>query len=173
MILEHRQKVHRAGNSQFTRRRVRLVLRDGRIVEGNIHVTEGQSLSLFLATRRFFVNLTEASWGRGGGHRLQHLAIRADHVFWGSPLQADLHVTTTQQPTGVTRWAELVMDDGVVIQVALYIAEEQRLTDYIDAASGFLPVRQAVVVDTAEKTGEVVVNTGAVLAIREIDPQSL
>lgn len=172
MILEHRQKTHsRLGSSQFSRRRVRLTLRNGRVVEGNIHVTEGQSLSLFLSTRRFFVNLTEASWGRGAGERLQHLAIRADHVYWACPMQADLQVTTTQQPTGVTRWAELVMDDGMVIHVGLYIAEEQRLTDYIDAASGFLPVRQAVVVDTAEKTGETVVNTGAVLAIREIEPQ--
>ncbi len=61
------------------------------------------------------------------------------------------------------------MDDGVVIHVSLYIAEEQRLTDYIDAASGFLPVRQAIVLDTGEKLGEIVVNTGAVLAIREIE----
>jgi hypothetical protein len=159
------------GGSQFTRRRVRLVLRHGRVVEGNIHVTEGQSLTLFLATRRFFVNLTESSWGREGGVRMQHLAVRADHVYWGAPLQPELQVSSVQPPSGLSRWAELVMDDGVVLHVALYIAEDQRLTDYIDAASGFLPVRQAVVLDTQEKLGEVVVNTGAVLAIREIEPK--
>jgi hypothetical protein len=174
MLTDTATQTHRRlGNSQFTRRRVRIALRDGRAVEGNIHVTEGQSLTLFLTTRRFFVNLTEASWGRGSSDKLQHLAVRADHVYWAVPQQPELPVSSTQPPTGLTRWAELVMDDGVLIQVALYIADEQRLTDYIDAASGFLPVRQAVVVDTGERLGEVVVNTGAVLAIREIEPKPI
>lgn len=140
-------------------------------MEGNIHVTEGQSLTLFLTTRRFFVNLTEARWCRGTGEELEHLAVRADHVYFGVPLQKDMAVSATQPPTGVTRWAELIMDDGVVLQVALYIADEQRLTDYIDAASGFLPVRQAVLAAQGDRVGEAVVNTGAVLAIREIKAQ--
>jgi hypothetical protein len=170
MIAQNAARLHaRLGSSQFTRRRVRLMLRHGRVVEGNIHVIEGQSLTLFLATRRFFVNLTESSWGRGGGERLQHVGVRTDHVYWAAALTTELQVSSTMPPTGMSRWAEIVMDDGVVIHVSLYIAEEQRLTDYIDAASGFLPVRQAIVLDTGERLGEVVVNTGAVLAIREIE----
>ena len=146
MIAQNAARLHaRLGSSQFTRRRVRLMLRHGRVVEGNIHVIEGQSLTLFLATRRFFVNLTESSWGRGGGERLQHVGVRTDHVYWAAALTTELQVSSTMPPTGMSRWAEIVMDDGVVIHVSLYIAEEQRLTDYIDAASGFLPVRQAIV----------------------------
>ena len=40
----------RAMQSTFYRRQVRLVLRHGRIVEGNIHVTEGQSLYVAIET---------------------------------------------------------------------------------------------------------------------------
>jgi hypothetical protein len=169
MILDS-PKTAKAATTHFSRRRVRLVLRNGRVVEGNIHVTEAQSLALFLATRRFFVNLTEAIWGDDDAFEWPHVAIRADNVCWAAPLQTTLAVSSTEPPTGHTRWAELVLDDGVVLQVALYIAEEQRLTDYIDAASGFLPVREAIVVNWSERLGEVVVNTGAVLAIREIEP---
>ena len=161
----------RIGTSQFMRRRVRLTMRNGRTIEGNIHVIEGQSLTLFLSTRRFFVNLTETSWGRGGGEHLQHLGVRTDHVYWGVPLTPELQVSSILPPTGISRWAEIIMDDGVTLQVSLYIAEEQRLTDYIDAASGFLPVRQAIVVDSGEVLDDVVINTGAVLAIREIEPR--
>jgi hypothetical protein len=170
MILDSVSKSVKTASSHFSRRRVQLVLRNGRVVEGNIHVTEGQSLTLFLGTRRFFVNLTEAIWGDDDAYEWPHVAIRADHVCWAAPLQNSLTVSSTEPPTGHTRWAELVLDDGVILQVALYIAEEQRLTDYIDAASGFLPVREAILVHSSGRLGEVVVNTGAVLAIREIEP---
>lgn len=159
----------RASTSQFQRRRVRLTLRHGRIVEGNIHVTEGQSLALFMATRRFFANLTEVAWA-AQSERLQHLAVRAEQVYWVASLDAALPVSATLPPTRRERWAELIMDDGTVLHVGLYIADEQRMTDYIDAASGFLPVPAALIVSSEHNLGEVVVNTGAVLAIREIDP---
>lgn len=155
--------------SQFQRRRVRVTLRGGHIVEGNVHVTEGQSLTLFMATRRFFANMTEVSWV-GETQTMEHLGVRAEHIYWAKPIADDMHVSATLPPTHVERWAELTMDDGTVVNVGLYIAEEQRLTDYIDAATGYLPVREAVLAGKDESLGEVVVNTGAVLAIREITP---
>jgi hypothetical protein len=161
--------MERAG-SQFTRRRVALILRDGRTVRGNIHVIERQSLVLYLSTRRFFVSLTEAQWGRQGGPTVSHVAVRADHVFWAAPDDAELSVSSHARPAFRPRWAELILDDGVAIHVALYIAEEQRLTDYLDSASGFVPILEARVVATGERLGEIAVNTGAVLAIREIEP---
>lgn len=158
--------------SQFTRRRVRIALRTNRVVEGNIHVTEGQSLSVFLSTRRFFVNLTEARWAHDVSDPMEHLGVRFDHVLWAIPLTGELAVSTTQPATGRPRWAELTMDDGTMLHAALYISEDMRLTDYIDGASGFIPVRQALVPRTRERMGELVVNTGAVLAIREIEGES-
>jgi hypothetical protein len=139
------------------------------VVEGNIHVTEGQSLTLFMTTRRFFANLTEVKWV-GESQQLEHLGLRAELIYWAAPLAEDMHVSATLPPTRRERWAELIMDDGTRIKVGLYIAEEQRLTDYIDAATGYLPVRDAIINGREESLGEIVVNTGSVMAIREIDP---
>jgi hypothetical protein len=157
-------------NTQFTRRRVTLALRNGRMVRGNVHVIERQSLVLYMATRRFYVNLTEAAWGRAGGPIMPHLAVRTDHVFWATTDEPELPISSHQRPVIQPRWAELIMDDGVTLHVALYIADEQRLTDYIDAASGFLAVLEARVTATGERLGGAAVNTGAVLAVREIEP---
>jgi hypothetical protein len=160
----------RMAGAQFTRRRVALALRDGRTVRGNIHVIEKQSLVQYLTTRRFFVNLTEAQWGMQGGPTMPHVAVRSDHVYWANTDDPELPVSSHVRPAFRPRWAELILDDGVAVHVALYIAEEQRLTDYMDAASGFLPILEARIVATAERLGEIAINTGAVLAIREIDP---
>jgi hypothetical protein len=43
------------------------------------------------------------------------------------------------------------------------------MTDYIDAAFGFLPVLEAVVQPGGESLGRITLNTGVVLSIREID----
>ena len=165
-----RGSARRRSESQFSRRLVRVVLKQGRIVEGNVHVTEGQSLTTFLAPRHF-VSLTEARWVKPEGGVVPHLAVHGDQILWGASLHDELPVSTMQQPVINPRWAELIMADGVVLNVGLYIAEEQRLTDYVDAAAGYLPVLQGSVVGENRLLGPVAVNKDAILAIREIDPR--
>jgi hypothetical protein len=123
----------RAMQSTFYRKQIRLVLRHGRTVEGNIHVTEGQSLTISLAARRFLVNLTEVHW-RDAADEIEHIAIRVDQILWAAPIHSSIAVTHGLPPVDHARRAELGFDDGTVIEVALYIAQEQRLTDYIDTA---------------------------------------
>lgn len=152
------------------RRLVRIVLRGGRVVEGNVHVTEGQSLTTFLAPRHF-VSLTEARWVNPEGVVVPHLAVHGDQILWAASLDDALPVSTMQQPVISPRWAELVMADGVVLNVGLFIAEEQRMTDYVDASSGYLPALQGSVVGENRLLGPVAVNKDAILAIREIEPE--
>jgi hypothetical protein len=157
----------RAMQSTFYRKQIRLVLRHGRTVEGNIHVTEGQSLTISLAARRFLVNLTEVHW-RDAADEIEHIAIRVDQILWAAPIHSSIAVTHGLPPVDHARRAELGFDDGTVIEVALYIAQEQRLTDYIDTACGFMAVVRANNVTTGEALGPVTVNTGRIQTIREI-----
>jgi hypothetical protein len=158
--------------SQFLRRLVRFQMRGGRIVEGNIHVTEGQSLSVFLATRRVLASLTEARWVGPGMHVVPHLALRTEKIIWASSLDDALPISTNVRAVAKPRWAELVLDDGSVMQTALYMAEEQRLTDYFDSAPLFLPVMQATMVGADRMLGALAINTGALVAIREIEART-
>ncbi len=155
--------------AQFTRRLVRFMVRGGRIVEGNIHVTEGQSLAVFLQTRRYLTSITEARWIGPGMQVLPHMAIRTEKLLWAGSLDDALPISTNQRPTSTPRWAELTLDDGVVMQAGLYIADEQRLTDYFDAAPAFLPVTQATIAGSDKLLGPVAVNTSAIIAVREIE----
>jgi len=160
----------RHASSTFKRRLVRLVLRHGRVVEGNVHVTERQALNTFVGIRPF-VSLTEARWVNPERDVVAHLAVRSDQILWCAPLDDDLPVCTMRPPANSPRWAEFTMTDDTVLHVGLYLAEEQRLTDYVDSATGYLPVLQGSVVGQNRLLGPVAVNKNAILAIREIDPR--
>jgi len=153
--------------SQFSRRRVRLALANGRAIEGNVHMTEAQSLTVFMATRRYYASLTEASWVDGPGVEVPHMAVRVDQILWAQPLERGLAVSTAQQATMNPRRAEVTMKDGTTLHGSLFIAEEQRMTDYIDSAFGFLPVHDAVVTPGGERLGGVALNADILLTIRE------
>jgi hypothetical protein len=155
--------------SQFTRRLVRFVMYGGRVVEGNIHVTEGQSLAVYLTTRRYLTSLTEARWIGPGMQVLPHLAIRTDKMLYAASLDDGLPVASSARPTLSPRWAEFTLEDGSVMHVGLHIAEEQRMTDYFDSAPLFMPVVQASIIGQDRLLGPVSVNTSRLIAVREIE----
>lgn len=155
--------------SQFTRRLVRIGMYGGRVVEGNIHVTEGQSLTVYLTTRRYLTSLTEARWIGNGAQVLSHLAIRTDKIVFATSLDDKLPVSTNAPPTLTPRWAEFTFEDDSVMRVGLHIAEEQRMTDYFDSGSAFMPAIQATIVGQDRLLGPVALNTSRILAVREIE----
>jgi hypothetical protein len=156
--------------SQSLRRLVRFAVRGNRIVEGNVHVTEGQSLSVYLTTRRVVANLTEARWMGPDVQVMSHLAIRTEKILWAASLDEALPVTTNLRPPLKPRWVEFMLDDDVVMDAALFITEEQRLTDYFDAAPAFLPLLQSTIVGSQRLLGPLAINTHAIVSIREVEP---
>jgi len=163
--------MERSRLSQFTRRLVRFTMFGGRVIEGNIHVTEGQSLAVFLTTRRYLSSLTEARWIGPGMQVLPHLAVRTDKIMFATSLDDGMPVSTNVRPTLSPRWAEFTLEDDSVMHVGLHIAEEQRMTDYFDSAPAFLPVIQASIVGQDRLLGPIAVNTSRIVAVREIEPR--
>ena len=158
--------------SQFSRRRVRLALAHGRAIEGNIHATEAQSLTVFMATRRYYASLTEAHWVGDPEDEVPHMAVRVDQILWAQPLDRGLAVSMAQQATMKPRRAEITMKDGTTLRGSMFIADEQRMTDYVDSAFGFLPLREAVVLPEGEPLGDVALNADILLAIREEEDET-
>jgi hypothetical protein len=170
--MEMRQAERPRQFSQFLRRLVRLAVRGNRVVEGNIHVTEGQSLSVFLTTRRVLASLTEARWVGPDVQLMPHFAIRTEKILWAMSLDEALPVTTNLRAPPKPRWVELILDGDVVMHAALFITEEQRLTDYFDAAPTFLPVAQSTLPGTDKMLGPLALQSSAILGIRELGPRS-
>ena len=156
----------RSGSSPFQQRRVRVAAEGQARTEGDVHVTQGQTLSAFLHSRRHFLSLTSAT--QEAGTEWAHVAIRIESVLWVRPLDAELLLATPMTENQSGRPAELVLTDGARLHVELRIAAEQRLTDYIDVPPFFLPVYEAKDLETAESLGELALNTRRILSIREL-----
>ena len=163
----------RGERSHLQKKAVQVRLRGGQSIEGLIHIPEGLSLLHFLGTKKYFLNLTSV---RPSGHPeardpINHLSLRLSNVVWIVPLEGTLHISTASIPSGSSRTVELQLVDGVSLTVDLNIAEEQRMSDYLDANWSFVPLWSARVPSTSQVIERLAVNHESILAIREVSPQ--
>lgn len=149
---------------------VRVLLRGGESLDGEIHLPDGMPLLNFLRTKRFFLNLTAVRPTDAAKDEevIEHLSLRLSNVVWVVPLESSLHVSTALAPTNSSRAVELRLVDGVTLRVELNISEEQRMSDFLDANSGFVPLLSAHIQSEAEAIHRLAVNHEAILAIREV-----
>lgn len=145
-------------------------LRGGQTLRGMIHIPDGLSLLHFLGTKKYFLNLTSVKHlGRGPDAQvLDHLSLRLSNVVWIIPLDDTLHISSASIPTEASRKVEIHLADGVELSVELNIADEQRMSDYLDANWAFIPLWSAKVQGTGETIERFAVNHEAILAIREV-----
>jgi hypothetical protein len=157
----------------FQRKAVQVRLRGGQLLEGQIHIPEGQSLLHFLGTKKYFLNLTSVlpPDHPEGRPPIDHLSVRLSNVIWIVPVEDTLLVFNPSVPTASSRAVELHLVDGLRITVELNIDEEQRMSDYLDANWSWIPLASAGVPFSDQVIERLVVNHEAILAIREI-PQS-
>jgi hypothetical protein len=153
------------------RRAVRVRLRSNRTLTGRIHITEGQSLATFLTTKLHFLNLTdvEASDSMEG---FEHLSVRLNQIVWVEPVDQGLHLSSAALASEEPRKAELHVQTAGKwerLHVQMNVSRETRMSDYLDANPGFIPVFQVRLVETGEGLERVALNHGAIALIRELD----
>lgn len=159
------------GSSHLQRRRVRIRLRGSRIVEGDLHIAEGRSLVDFLSVKKHFVNLTTVGWTgdpMAGPEKVPHLAVRMSQILWVEPMDPDLDLTSSLETFGAGRPVQLYLEGDIVLRVELHLAEEHRMSDYLDANDAFIPFRNARMPQIADEREAVAVNHSAILAVREL-----
>lgn len=151
---------------QFERRPVLVGLRNGRTVDGSIHISPTQPLIEFLAMKKSYLNLTDARWSEDGD-RLPHLSLKIQEILWVMPRDGKLILSSAVPPSQSPRKVELHLVDGSTLRVTLSLASELRMSDYFESSPSFLPIWD-VSGAIPEESRRLAVHEGAIMAIREL-----
>lgn len=142
-------------------RRLRLFLRDFRMLEAQVSLAEGSSLMQYFASRRQYVNLRGAKW-TSTNDNVRHAALKVDQVLWAASMDNDIPLisgTISTQP----REVEIQLDGGLLVRAGLVIGEGQRLSDYLESQPQFLAVREAQLLRSGRPPKEVNVTLGDIV----------
>jgi hypothetical protein len=162
--------------SNLPARRLRLFLRDFRMIEATISLSEGQSLTQYFASRKQYVNLREAKWA-SANDVTKHAVLKIDQVLWAAALDNDIPLINAMAQN-TPREVEIQLDGGLLVRAGLNIGENQRLSDYLESQPQFIPVRSAQLLRSGRppkevnvSLGDIVLNQVAVQAIWEMAAQ--
>lgn len=167
-----------ADQTKLPARRLRLFLRDFRMVEAQISLAEGQALMQYFASRKQYVNLRGARWASTGDN-VRHAVLKVEQVLWAAAMDGDIPLLSANIATA-PREVEIQLDGGLLVRAGLIIGEGQRLSDYLESQQQFLPVRNAQLLRSGRPPkevnvalGDIVLNQAAVQAVWEIDAQKI
>jgi hypothetical protein len=156
-------------------RRLRIFLRDFRMVEATVSLAEGQSLASYFANRKAYLNLRGARWA-GTTDDLTYVALRVSQVLWAAAPDADIPLATAASSRG--RLVEVQLDGGLLVQGLLIVGDQQRLSDYLEAAGQFVPMLHGQLLRSGRppkkvnvNLGDVVLNQEAIQAVWEVEAQ--
>lgn len=157
-------------------RRLRLFLRDFRMIEAQISLAEGQSLTQYFASRKQYVNLRAAKWA-STGEEIKHAVLKIDQVLWAASLDNDIpliNAVAQNEPRDI----EIQLDGGLLVRAGLNVGAGQRLGDYLESQQQFMPLRNAQLLRSGRPPkevnvalGDVVMNQLSVQAIWEVSAQ--
>lgn len=147
-------------------RKVHIVLRDGDVVDGGLYLNDAQALAPYLGTRKNgWVNVVNAIWQREGEVH-GHAVLQTEHVVIASAPDRDYPVQPANT-IGVARAVDILLEDGTRVQGSLYLADRQRLSDFLSTCGSFMPLLAARRVHDGTELGDVAVNSGCVKAVRD------
>ena len=148
-------------------RRLRLFLRDHRVLDASARVPDGHVLSTYLASRNRYMNLMDVDW-LGTGETVPYMALKVSKVLWASSQDGEIPLVRGQQ-AAVSRRVEMELEGGYLLAAGLVLVADQRLSDYLQVAPPFVPLRDAELRPRGKTLGNIVVNHDAVQVVREID----
>ena len=147
-------------------RRLRLFLRDHRVLDANARVPRGQYLAKYLASRTRYVNLTGVDW-LGTGEKVPHMALKVDKILWAASEDGELGLSSALASASARR-VEVELEGGYLLSAGLLLVANQRLSDYLQSAPAFVPLQDAELRPRDKELGDVVVNQDAIQVVREI-----
>lgn len=154
----------------FVRHPVRVRLSGTRAVTGTIHIGEGGTLCDFLSSKSSFLNLTEVRWEDSvAGDPLPHLSVGLDQITWVEPKDPALQLSTADRVPEQSRNVELQVDGNLRLRVRLSVAQETRMSDYLEVRPSFVPLWSVQVEGKSGEIERVALNHSAIHVIRELD----
>lgn len=165
-----------ASDSRLPARRLRLFLRDFRMIEATISLAEGQSLMQYFANRKQYVNLRAAKWA-SSDDQIRHVVLKIDQVLWAAAIDNDIPLINAAAQVH-PREVEIQLDGGLLMRAGLSIGEGQRLSDYLESQQQYIPVRNAQLLRSGRPAkevnvslGDIVLNQTSVQAVWELAAQ--
>jgi hypothetical protein len=157
-------------------RRLRIFLRDFRMVEATVSLADGQALASYFANRKSYVNLRGAHWA-GTGDDVAHAVLKIEQVLWAAAPEGDIPLTNASVATR-GRDVEIQLDGGLLVKGGLTLSEHQRLSDYLETAGQFVPMLNAQLLRSGRppkkvnvQLGDIVLNQDAIQAVWEVEQQ--
>lgn len=154
-------------------RKIRLFLRDFRMLEAHIVLTEGQSLRSYLANRQVYVNLRRARWASTGA-QVDHAVLKVEQVLWVTSPDGDIPLLNASHPQP-PRMVEIQLDGGLLVRAGMNMGRRQRLSDYLESAGPFIPLHDACLLQSGRPPrkvnvalGDIVLNQDAVQAVWDV-----
>src|SRR5690606_5771293 len=102
-----------ADMTKLPSRRLRLFLRDFRMVEAQISLAEGQSLMQYFANRKQYVNMRGARWA-STNESVRFAVLRVDQVLWAAAMDNDIPLMPGSG--SAPREVELQLDGGLLVR---------------------------------------------------------
>ena len=148
-------------------KRLHVVMRDGSLVEGSIHIGEDMSLVAFLGSRKGgWMNMVDARRAKIE-EAPGHLIVQTDLVVLISAPDENLVIVGQAGSGAGEREVELHLIGGKSIRGTMFLAPMQRLSDYLHHGGKFAGIARATLHPDGKQIGDVAVNTGAISMIRE------
>jgi hypothetical protein len=151
-------------------RRMRLLLRDQRTVDGFIHIGDHEALTTFLGSRDGgWVNLTDVR-SQGTTERIAHLALKVERILWASAIDGDIRLVPDTHATA-KRLAEVTLESGVTLHAEIPAPTGVRMSDVLASCGPFVPLIGARMSSGGIAFGDLVVNQDAMHAVVERAPK--
>jgi hypothetical protein len=157
-------------------RRLRIFLRDFRMIDAHVGLADGQALAPYFSHRRNYVNLRAVRWATTG-EEIAHAVLKVQQILWAAAPDGDVPLTTASAPPRA-RLVEFHLDGGLLVQGGLILSTQQRLGDYLETAGPFLPIVDAQLLRSGRpprqvnvQLGDIVLNQDGVQAVWEVTDQ--
>jgi hypothetical protein len=164
-------------NGRSSTRRLRIFLRDFRMVEATVYLAEGQALAPYFSHRKSYVNLREARWVGTDDH-VTHAVLKVEQVLWAASPEGEVPLINASA-AGRQREIEMQLDGGLLLQGAIVMSAQQRLSDYLEHAGHFVPVMNARLLRSGRPPrtvnmdlGDIVLNQAGIQSVWELAEQN-
>jgi hypothetical protein len=163
------------GPPRLPKRRLRLFLRDYRLVEGFAHMPEGITLAAFLANRRGYMHLLDLRW-QPSGEAAPFAVVRVDQLLYVAAPNADVALVSANS-VATRHPVEMLLEGGLYVRGGVLLGPRQRLSDYLESTGSFVPVTGAELMRSERpprsrnvEWGDIVVNQDAIQAVWDGQP---
>ncbi len=152
-------------------KRLHLVMRDGSLIEGAVHIAEDMSIVTFLGSRKGgWMNMMDARRPRlqdPPGHQI----VQVDLVVIASAPDGNMHAVSQSGAGSGEREVEMHLVGGKRIRGVMFLAPMQRMSDYLHQCGKFVGITRAVLLPENHELGEIGVSTSAIVSVHEARPE--